>query len=95
MRIDALPYMLGLANGSNKAFSLTFNIDAKPPFTETWALDWQHAELMAPEGSRLANELQHSVKLTVTTEGVLGRTSSVGCVFRTQGFDQMNSGLCR
>lgn len=92
MRIGALPYMLSLANGSNKAFTLAFNVDAKPPFTEIWALDWQHAELRAPEGSRLANELQRSAKLIVKTEGVLGRKSPVGYVFDIQGFD---SGLCR
>ncbi len=95
MRLDALPYMLGLANGKNEAFNLTFSIDAKPPFTEKWALDWHHAELRAQEGSRLATELQHSLKLTVKTEGILGRKSAVGYVFDTQGFDEMNSGLCR
>lgn len=95
MRMGALPYMLGLANGSNKAFTLAFNVDAKPQFTEIWSLDWQHAELRAPEGSQLANELQRSAKLTVKTEGVLGRKSPVGYVFDTRGFDQMNAGLCR
>ncbi|MFF7864457.1 hypothetical protein [Pseudomonas monteilii] len=95
IRVDALPYMLGLANGGNKAFNLTFRADFRPPFTESWALDWRHGELKAPEGSRLASELQRAGKLTVMTEGVVGRKSSVGYVFDTQGFDDMISGLCR
>lgn len=94
MRIDALPYMLGLANGSNKSFDLTFKIDSKAVFTETWALDWQHAELKAPSGSQLANQLQHAEKLTVTTEGIVGRNSSVGYVYDVRGFDQLNATLC-
>jgi len=95
MRIDALPYMLGLSNGGNKIFDLTFKIDNRPPFTETWPLDWQHAELKAPSGSRLANELQRSEKLVVTTEGIVGRNSHVGYVYSTSGFDEMNAGLCK
>lgn len=95
MRIDALPYMLGLSNGSNKTFDLTFKIDNRPSFTETWPLDWQHAELKAPSGSRLANELQRSEKLVVTTEGIVGRNSAVGYVYSTSGFDEMNAGLCK
>ena len=95
MRIDALPYMLGLSNGANKTFDLTFKIDNRPPFTETWPLDWQHAELKAPSGSRLANELQRSEKLVVTTEGIVGRKSPVGYVYSTSGFDEMNTGLCK
>ncbi len=95
VRLDAMPYMLGLANGSNKTFDLSFIIDAKPAFREKWPLDWQHAELKAPQGSRLATELQRSAKLTVKTEGIIGRESPVGYVFDTRGFDQMNSGLCR
>ncbi|MGW7232980.1 hypothetical protein ACWGIE_07285 [Pseudomonas fulva] len=95
IRVGALPYMLGLANGSNKAFNLTFQIDTRTKFSERWSLDWKHAELKAPEGSQLANELQRSAKLTITTEGILGRNSQTGYVFDTYGFDQMNLGLCR
>lgn len=95
MRIDALPYMLGLSNGGNKKFDLRLKIDNRPPFSETWALDWQRAELKAPGGSRLANELQRSDKLVVTTEGIVGRNSPVGYVYNTSGFDEMSAGLCK
>lgn len=94
MRIDALPYMLGLTNGANKAFDLTFKIDSKAAFTETWGLDWQHSELKAPKGSQLANQLQQSSKLTVTTQGIVGRRSPVGYVYDVDGFDQLNALLC-
>lgn len=47
-RAGRIPYMLGLANGSNKVFELIFGIDAKPAIQEKWLLDWQHAELKAP-----------------------------------------------
>ncbi|WP_146176013.1 hypothetical protein [Pseudomonas putida] len=94
MRIDALPYMLGLTNGANKAFDLTFKIDSKAAFTETWGLDWQHAELKAPKGSQLATQLQQAVKLTVTTQGIVGRRSPVGYVYDVDGFDQLDAFLC-
>ncbi|HEP8341119.1 TPA: hypothetical protein ACKRZL_001023 [Pseudomonas aeruginosa] len=94
MTIGALPYMMGLTNGSNKAFDLTFKVDNKSSFTESWPLNWQRAELQAPPGSNLANALQGAKELIVTTNGIVGNKSTVGYVYQVDGFDKMNSGIC-
>lgn len=95
MNLEALPYMLGFANGNHKVFDLTFKIDSKPEFTETWSLDLKRTELQAPIGSRLATSLQGARDLVITTEGVVGRKSAVGYVFKVEGFDKVNSLLCK
>lgn len=94
MRITALPYMLGLTNGKNSSFNLTFKIDQKPSFKETWPLRWQGAELEAPSGSRLLSELSGAQELIITTDGIVGNKSQVGYVYKVDGFDKMNAGLC-
>lgn len=94
MRIQALPYMLGLANGRNDAFNLTFYVDNKPAFKERWPLDWQRAELQAPQGSRLLNELQGSQEVKITTDGILGNKSTVGYIYKLEGYDSVNTSLC-
>jgi hypothetical protein len=95
MTLEALPYMLGFANGNHKVFDLTFKIDSKPEFTETWSLDLKRAELQAPLGSRLATSLQGARDLVITTEGIVGRKSPVGYVFKVEGFDKVNYLLCK
>lgn len=95
LSIQALPYMLGLTNGSNLEFKLKFKIDDRPEFTETWPLYWQRAELRAPQGSELASRLQGARDLVITAPGIVGRKSEVGYVYKVDGFDQMNAGLCR
>lgn len=95
LRIQALPYMLGLAKGRNDSFSLTFKVDGGVAFTERWPLNWSRAELEAPEGSNLINELSGGQQLTVTTSGVLGNKSAVGYVYALAEFDQINAALCQ
>ena len=95
MNLEALPYMLGFANGNHKVFDLTFKIDRKPEFTETWSLDLKRAELQAPIGSRLATSLQGASDLVISTKGIVGRKSPVGYVFKVEGFDTVNALLCR
>jgi hypothetical protein len=95
MNLEALPYMLGFANGNHKVFDLTFKIDSKPEFIETWSLDLKRAELQAPVGSRLATSLQGARDLLITTKGIVGRKSPVGYVFKVEGFDKVNALLCK
>jgi hypothetical protein len=95
MTIQAMPYMLGLTNGGIKAFDLTFKVDNKSKFTETWPINWKHSVLQAPQGSRLATVLQGARDLVVITEGVIGQKSQVGYVYKVDGFDQMNLELCK
>ncbi len=96
MIIEALPYMLGLANGKSiLSYNLTFKVDNKPEFKESWPLNWKRAELQAPKGSQLASSLAKAKSLVVTTDGVVGRKSPVGYVYEVSGFDQMNAGLCQ
>jgi hypothetical protein len=95
VNIEALPYMLGLTNGGIKTFDLTFKVDNKPTFKEAWVLNWKHGELQAPNGSMLATNMQGALDLVVTTEGVVGRKSPVGYIYKVEGFDQMNAGLCK
>lgn len=95
MDIEALPYMLGLANGANKSFNLTFKVDNKPPFTEKWPLDLKRGQLQAPKGSQLATALQGAHNLVVTTDGILGRKETIGYVYKIDGFDQINASICK
>jgi len=96
MTIDALPYMLGLANtGRNNAFELTFNVDDKAAYTEKWPLNWHRRELQAPSNSQLAASLHRASKLTVRTSGINGNKSDVGYTYAVNGFDSVNSGLCK
>lgn len=94
MRLDALPYMLGLTNGRNDYFKLTFQLDDGSKFSEEWPLHWQRAELIAPENSSLATALLGAKKLRITTEGILGNKSAIGYSFMVKGFDEVNAGLC-
>lgn len=95
MSIQAMPYMLGLANGKQiQSYPLTFKIDDKPAFTEEWPMAWQHKELQAPSNSVVATRLQGAKNMTVTTEGVVGNKSVVGYVFSVDGFDKVKSTLC-
>ncbi len=95
MNIQAMPYMLGLTNGGIQAFELTFQVDNKSKFTEAWSLNWKHSVLQAPQGSRLATALQGARDLVVSTKGVIGLDSPVGYVYKVDGFDEMNAGLCK
>lgn len=95
MRLQAIPYMLGLTNGRNTAFKLTFKIDDKAPFAENWVLNWQRSELEAPSGSRLAAGLSGAHDLVILTEGIVGNNSQVGYAYKVDGFDAANSAVCK
>lgn len=95
MRLQAIPYMLGLTNGHNTAFKLTFKIDNKTPFAESWVLNWQRSELEAPSGSRLAAGLSGAHDVVILTEGIVGNNSQVGYVYKVDGFDAANSAVCK
>ncbi len=95
MRLQAIPYMLGLTNGRNTAFKLTFKIDEKTPFAESWVLNWQRSELEAPSGSRLAAGLSGAHDLVILTEGIVGNNSRVGYTYKVDGFDAANSAVCK
>lgn len=95
MRLQAIPYMLGLTNGRNTAFKLTFKIDDKAPFAENWVLNWQRSELEAPSGSRLTAGLSGAHDLVILTEGIVGNNSQVGYAYKVDGFDAANSAVCK
>lgn len=95
MRLQAITHMLGLTAGQNTAFKLTFKADSKPSFTEDWVLNWRRSELEAPSGSRLANELLGAQELTITTEKIIDNKYPAGYVYKVDGFDKVNSGLCQ
>ena len=95
MRLQAITYMIGLTEGRNTAFRLTFNVDNKPSFTEDWVLNWRRSELEAPAGSKLARELLGSQEVTITTGKIIDNRYSAGYVYKVNGFDKVNAEICK